>query len=92
MPPALDAIGDSDDWTLSISGESCEKPTEFTVAELKQRFEHHTYALTLECGGNGRNEDLDPRLFGNKLSAGQNQSSGQSSTQRLAATLQGQGS
>ena len=60
VPPALETIGDPDEWTLSISGESCETPTNFTVAELKQRFEHYTYALTLECGGNGRSEFNPP--------------------------------
>jgi DMSO/TMAO reductase YedYZ molybdopterin-dependent catalytic subunit len=32
----------------------------FTVAELKKQFQHHTYALTLECGGNGRSEFNPP--------------------------------
>lgn len=43
-------------WTLEIAGESCETPTTFTLAELKSRFKHYTYQLTVECGGNGRSE------------------------------------
>lgn len=26
----------------------------FTLDELKNSFKHYTYALTLECGGNGK--------------------------------------
>ena len=41
-------------WTLEIAGESCEKPTTFTLKELKEKFEHHTLQMVLECAGNGR--------------------------------------
>ena len=52
-PPATESI-DPDSWSLEIGGESVEQPMSFTVAELKEKFEHHTYQLQLECGGNGR--------------------------------------
>jgi DMSO/TMAO reductase YedYZ molybdopterin-dependent catalytic subunit len=47
-------------WTLTIEGESAEKKTVFTLAELKKRFPHHTYQLQHECGGNGRAEFNPP--------------------------------
>ena len=43
-------------WTLEISGESVKEPKTYTLDELKKKFKHYTYALTLECGGNGRGE------------------------------------
>lgn len=56
-------------WTLEIAGESCEKPTTFTIAELKSRFKHYSYQLTLECGGNGRSEFV-PSASGNQWTTG----------------------
>lgn len=56
-------------WTLEISGESCEKPTTFTIDELKSKFKHYTYALQLECGGNGRSE-FSPQTKGNQWNQG----------------------
>ena len=67
-PPTMSAI-DLDEWTLEISGESVEQDVTFTIAELKSRFEHHTYQLQLECGGNGRSEFLPPAA-GNQWSVG----------------------
>lgn len=60
---------DPENWTVEITGESCEKPMTFTVAELKKKFKHHTYALQLECGGNGRSE-YNPPAKGNQWSTG----------------------
>jgi DMSO/TMAO reductase YedYZ molybdopterin-dependent catalytic subunit len=57
------------DWTLSIGGESCERPMQFSLAELKSRFQHHTYQLQLECGGNGRSE-YSPPARGNQWTTG----------------------
>lgn len=54
-PPLKEDI-DPKKWTLEITGESCEKPTTFTLDELKKKFKHYTYALVIECGGNGRSE------------------------------------
>ena len=67
-PPTMSAI-DLDEWMLEISGESVEQDVTFTIAELKSRFEHHTYQLQLECGGNGRSEFLPPAA-GNQWSVG----------------------
>lgn len=58
-----------DKWTLSIDGESVVAPVSFTLDELKQRFKHYSYQLTLECGGNGRAE-FDPPARGNQWSTG----------------------
>ena len=67
-PPATAGI-DPDAWTLEIGGESARRSMTFTVAELKKEFEHHTYQLQLECGGNGRSEFVPP-ASGNQWSVG----------------------
>lgn len=56
-------------WTLTIEGESVVKPLTLTLAELKSRFKHYTYRLTMECGGNGRAE-FDPPAKGNQWTTG----------------------
>ena len=56
LPPDPDTIGDTSKWELEIAGESCTNPQKFTLAELQKRFKHYTYAITLECGGNGRRD------------------------------------
>ena len=68
IPPVTDDI-DPERWTLSFGGESVEREMSFTVAELKAQFEHHTYQLQLECGGNGRSEFVPP-ASGNQWSVG----------------------
>ncbi len=67
-PPLTDSI-DADSWTLEIAGESAARTMSFTIAELKQDFEHCTYQLQLECGGNGRSEFVPP-ASGNQWSTG----------------------
>ena len=56
-------------WTLTIEGESAAQSKTYTLAELKSRFQQHTYQLTLECGGNGRKE-FNPPAKGNQWSTG----------------------
>ncbi len=56
-------------WTLTIDGESVKNQKTYTLDELKSKFEHHSYQLTLECGGNGRNE-FDPPAKGNQWTIG----------------------
>lgn len=56
-------------WQLKISGESCVRPQSFSIAELKSKFDHHSYDLQLECGGNGRAE-FRPRASGNQWTTG----------------------
>jgi len=56
-------------WTLTIDGESVKTSKTYTLAELKRKFKHHTYQLTLECGGNGRSE-FNPPAKGNQWSTG----------------------
>lgn len=68
LPPEMSAIN-LDNWALEIAGESCERPMTFTLAELKQRFKHHTYQLQIECGGNGRSEYV-PSASGNQWTLG----------------------
>jgi DMSO/TMAO reductase YedYZ molybdopterin-dependent catalytic subunit len=60
---------DISNWRLEISGESCERPQSFSLEELKTKFEHHTYQLQLECGGNGRSE-YNPPAKGNQWTTG----------------------
>jgi len=69
VPPNLDSLEKPEDWILEIAGESCERPSQFTLAQLKAKFKHHTYALTLECGGNGRSE-FNPPAKGNQWTIG----------------------
>ncbi len=57
------------DWTLIIDGESVKTKKTYTLADLKSKFKHHTYQLTLECGGNGRSE-FDPPAKGNQWTVG----------------------
>lgn len=50
----------TDQWTLTIYGESVSQEKTYTLDELKTRFPVHTYQLVLECGGNGRSEFYPP--------------------------------
>ncbi len=56
-------------WTLTIGGESARQEKTYTLAELKEKFSHHSYQLTLECGGNGRAE-FNPAAKGNQWTTG----------------------
>jgi DMSO/TMAO reductase YedYZ molybdopterin-dependent catalytic subunit len=67
-PPALSEI-DPEAWTLQIGGESAQRDATLSMGELKSQFEHHTYQLQLECGGNGRSEFVPP-ASGNQWSTG----------------------
>ncbi|MDT8429079.1 MAG: sulfite oxidase [Pseudomonadales bacterium] len=60
---------DPANWVLEIAGESCENPRRFSIAELKQNFEHVSLQLQLECGGNGRHE-FNPSASGNQWTVG----------------------
>ncbi len=68
VPPTKKEVNEKT-WTLEIGGESCKKKMTFTIDELKKKFKHYTYALTLECGGNGRSE-FNPPAKGNQWSTG----------------------
>lgn len=59
----------AEEWTLTIEGESVSNSKTYTLSELKTNFKHHTYALVLECGGNGRSE-MNPPATGNQWSYG----------------------
>lgn len=56
-------------WTLTIEGESARQAKTYTLQELKNKFKHYTYQLTLECGGNGRSE-FNPPTQGNQWTTG----------------------
>jgi DMSO/TMAO reductase YedYZ molybdopterin-dependent catalytic subunit len=68
LPPAVEGI-DPNAWTLTIEGESAKTTKTYTLADLKSRFQEHTYHLTLECGGNGRSE-FNPPAKGNQWTVG----------------------
>lgn len=57
---------DSKTWALTIDGESVRNKKTYLLAELKSKFKHYTYQLTLECGGNGRSE-FDPPAKGRRI-------------------------
>jgi len=59
---------DPDAWELAIEGE-VDTPLTLTLADLKERFEHVTYRMVLECGGNGRSF-FDPPARGNQWTNG----------------------
>lgn len=67
VPPRAEL--DPDKWTLTIDGESIERPRTLTIEQLKKEFKHHTYHLQIECGGNGRAE-YDPPARGNQWTTG----------------------
>ncbi|OJV05892.1 MAG: hypothetical protein BGO20_12685 [Bosea sp. 67-29] len=52
---ALPDIADESAWTLTIDGE-VERPTVWTLPELKDAFETVTVTAVLECAGNGRSQ------------------------------------
>jgi DMSO/TMAO reductase YedYZ molybdopterin-dependent catalytic subunit len=56
-------------WKLKIDGESVVEPKTYSLSELKSKFKHYTYQLTLECGGNGRSE-FNPPAKGNQWTIG----------------------
>lgn len=56
-------------WTLTIDGESALTSKTYSLQDLKTRFQHYTYQLTLECGGNGRAE-FNPPAKGNQWTLG----------------------
>ena len=58
-----------DNWKLVINGESVKQQKTYNLQELKSKFKHYTYQLTLECGGNGRSE-FNPPAKGNQLTVG----------------------
>ena len=68
IPPVTEGI-DPDAWELAFGGESVERELTLTVGQLKEMFEHHTYQLQLECGGNGRSEFVPP-ASGNQWTTG----------------------
>lgn len=60
---------DASKWTLTIDGESVLNTKTYTLNDLKTKFKHYTYQLTLECGGNGRSE-FNPPAKGNQWTIG----------------------
>jgi DMSO/TMAO reductase YedYZ molybdopterin-dependent catalytic subunit len=59
---------DASTWTLTVDG-LVDNPMTLSIADLQQKFDAHTMALTLECGGNGR-AAFDPPAKGNQWTLG----------------------
>ncbi len=66
LPPAST---EATTWRFTVSGEAVPQAVTFDIAELQRRFDHHSYVLQLECGGNGRAE-FRPRVPGNQWTTG----------------------
>ena len=66
LPPKQ--IIKANQWTFSVEGE-VQKSMEFSLGDLKNKFKHHTYALQMECGGNGR-AGYNPPAKGNQWKFG----------------------
>ena len=60
---------DASKWKVEFDGESVSEKKSLTLKELKTKFTHYTYQLTLECGGNGRSE-FSPPAKGNQWTVG----------------------
>ncbi len=67
-PPAVDTI-DPKTWTLEIGGPGVDRPTTFTIQDLKDKFETISRQILIECGGNGRSE-FSPPASGNQWTVG----------------------
>lgn len=65
IPESIDVAN----WSITIDGESVKTEKTYSLAELKSKFKHYSYQLTLECGGNGRSE-FDPPAKGNQWTIG----------------------
>jgi DMSO/TMAO reductase YedYZ molybdopterin-dependent catalytic subunit len=60
---------DIENWVLTVDGESVKQNKSYSLQDLKSKFKHYTYQLTLECGGNGRSE-FNPPAKGNQWTIG----------------------
>ncbi|MBD8490296.1 sulfite oxidase [Echinicola sp. CAU 1574] len=56
-------------WKLTVDGEAVKAIKSYSLEDLKSKFDHYTYQLTLECGGNGRSEFYPP-ASGNQWKTG----------------------
>ncbi|MEY3237842.1 MAG: hypothetical protein RI883_1943 [Bacteroidota bacterium] len=56
-------------WRLTIEGESAQKKITLSLKDLKTKFKHYSYNLTMECGGNSRAE-FSPTTEGNQWGNG----------------------
>ncbi|WP_306050298.1 sulfite oxidase [Oceaniradius stylonematis] len=68
IPPHELGEVDADGWTLTIDG-FVDNTMTMTIADMQERFEVHTMALAIECGGNGR-AAFDPPASGNQWTVG----------------------
>lgn len=59
----------TDQWLLTIDGESVSAIKSYSLETLRTKFKSYSYQVTLECGGNGRNE-FDPPAKGNQWTIG----------------------
>lgn len=65
-PP--DPVANPDGWEFTLDGE-VNTPLKLTLGEMKQKFRAVTYAMQMECGGNGRSF-FEPKASGNQWTNG----------------------
>ena len=71
-PVESSTVENIDAWEFEIIADKGTAKTEYiklTIGELKKKYKHHTYALQIECGGNGRSE-FNPPAKGNQWTTG----------------------
>ncbi len=67
VPSSASTMALAKEWVLTVDGE-VHRPLQLSLEQLK-KFKNHTYALTVECGGNGR-AGYDPPAKGNQWTLG----------------------
>ncbi|MEK9629692.1 MAG: sulfite oxidase [Nitrospinota bacterium] len=67
LPPSFESDMETKEWTLTVDGE-VHNPLVLTLEQIK-RFKQYTYALQIECGGNGR-AGFSPTAKGNQWTYG----------------------
>lgn len=72
-PVESSTVENVDSWSFEIIPDKGTtkhgKTVKLTLGDLKKKYKHHTYALQIECGGNGRSE-FNPPAKGNQWSTG----------------------
>jgi DMSO/TMAO reductase YedYZ molybdopterin-dependent catalytic subunit len=71
-PVEATTVENTDSWSFEIiadKGTAEKEHIKLTVADLKKKYKHYTYALQIECGGNGRSE-YNPPAKGNQWTVG----------------------
>jgi DMSO/TMAO reductase YedYZ molybdopterin-dependent catalytic subunit len=71
-PVESKTVENVDSWEFEIiadKGTAKKEHIKLTIGDLKKKYKHYTYALQIECGGNGRSE-YNPPAKGNQWTTG----------------------